>query len=135
MARRIVERWATLSTKPLTPHSTHLRPNVCGPASSRVSNGEKRTFVLWITPFDEGLGFIVSRQPSAAMNHPKNIIDRRIVSLAAIVTTVAASRILVAAPVHPSTAGLPHGFERTDIIILDWIIAASAAHRPLSFAN
>jgi hypothetical protein len=91
--------------------------------------------MLWITPFNEGLGLIVCRQPSAAMNHPKNIVDRRTVSLAAIVTTVAASRILVAGPVHPSTARLPHGFERADIIILDWIIGASAAHRPLSLAN
>ena len=69
------------------------------------------------------------------MNHPENIADHRNVSLAAIVTTVAASQILVAVPVHPSTARLPHGFERADIIILDWIIAASVAHRPLSFAN
>jgi hypothetical protein len=91
--------------------------------------------VLWITPFNEGLGLIALRQPGAAMNHPKNIANRRTVSLAAIATTVAASRILVEVPVHPSTARLPHGFERADIIILDWIIAASAAHRPLSLAN
>jgi hypothetical protein len=102
---------------------------------SQVSNGEKRTFVLWITPFNEGLGSIICRQPSAAMDHSKNIADRRTASLAAIVTTVAASRILVDVPVHPSIARLPHGFERADIMILDWIIAASAAHRPLSFAN
>jgi hypothetical protein len=94
---------------------------------SQMSNGEKRTFVLWITPFNEGLGLIVCRE--------SGIADRRTVSLAAIATTVAASRILVAGPVHPSTARLPHGFERADIIILDSIIVASAAHRPLSFAN
>jgi hypothetical protein len=69
------------------------------------------------------------------MNHSKNIADCRTVSLAPIATTVAASRMLVAVPVDPSAALLPHGFERADIIILDWIIAASAAHRPLSFAN
>ena len=69
------------------------------------------------------------------MIHPKNITDRRTVSIAAIAATVAASRISVAGPVHPSTARLPHGFESADIIILDWIIAASAAHRPLFFAK
>ena len=69
------------------------------------------------------------------MDHPKNITDRRTVSLEVITTTVAASEILVAVSVHPLTACLPHGFERADIIILDWIIAASAAHRPLSLAN
>ena len=48
----------TVSTEPLTPHSTHLRQNVRLPASSRVSNSETRTFVLWITPFNEGLGLV-----------------------------------------------------------------------------
>jgi hypothetical protein len=129
MARRSIERWSDAVYR--APNASF--DNVCLPASSRVSNGETRTFVLWITPFNEGLGLNVCGQ--AAMKHPKNIADRRTVSLAAITTTVAASRILVAASVHPSTARLPHGFERTDIIILDWIIAASAARRTLSFAN
>ena len=40
----------------------HLRPNVRLPASSRVSNSETRTFVLWITPFNEGLGLVGYRQ-------------------------------------------------------------------------
>ena len=131
MARRSIERWSDAVYR--APNASF--DNVCLPASSRVSKGEKRTFVLWITRFNVGLGLIVCRQPSAAMDHPKNITDRRTVSLEVITTTVAASEILVAVSVHPLTACLPHGFERTDIIILDWIIAASAAHRPLSLAN
>jgi len=96
---------------------------------------ENRTFVPWITPFNEGLGSYRSLQPDAAMNHPKDTADRRNANLAAIATIVADSPILVAVSVHPSAGSLPHGFERADIIILDWIIAASAAHRPLSLAN
>jgi hypothetical protein len=53
----------------------------------------------------------------------------------AIATKIADSPILVAVSVHSSAGSLPYGFEHADKIILDWIIAASAAHRPLSFAN
>jgi hypothetical protein len=98
-------------------------------------DGEKRTFVPWITPFNEGLGLGSFMQPGAAMNHPKDIADRPTTNLAAIAAMVADSPILVAVSVHSSAGSLPHGFEGADIIILDWIIAASAAHRPLSFAN
>jgi hypothetical protein len=69
------------------------------------------------------------------MDHSREIAGRRTVSLSAIATMVADSPIIVAAPVHPSAGCLPHGFERTDIVILDWIVAASATHRPLSFVN
>jgi hypothetical protein len=92
-------------------------------------DGEKRTFVPWITPFNEGLGLSARMRLGAAMNHPKDIADLPTANLAAIAATVADSPILVAVPVHPSAGSLPHGFERADIIILDWIIAASAAHR------
>jgi hypothetical protein len=69
------------------------------------------------------------------MNHPKVIPGHRSVSLSAIATMVAEAPILVALPIHPSAARLPHGFERVDITILDWIVAARVVHRPLSFAN
>ena len=63
------------------------------------------------------------------MNHPMDAVDRRAGNLVAIATMVADSPILVAVSVHSSAGSLPYGFEHADIIILDWIIAASAAHR------
>ena len=68
------------------------------------------------------------------MNHSKKSVDRQIIRLWAISSMVAHSPIVVAGPVHP-LARFPYGFERVDINILDWIVAAGAAHRPLSFAN
>ena len=56
------------------------------------------------------------------------------VSLSAIATVVAYSPIMVEKPVHPLVR-LPYGFERSDIIILDWIVTARVANRASSFAN
>jgi hypothetical protein len=64
------------------------------------------------------------------MNHPIDAVNRRTANLAAIATMIADSPILVAVSVHSSAGSLPDGFERADIIILNWIIAASAARRP-----
>jgi hypothetical protein len=58
MARRSIERWSDAVYR--APNASF--DNVCLPASSRVSNGETRTFVLWITPFNEGLGLVGYRQ-------------------------------------------------------------------------
>ena len=68
------------------------------------------------------------------MTYSKKSADRQTVSLSAISTMVARSPIVVAGSVHP-LARFPYGFERVDINILDWIVAAGAAHRPLSFTN
>jgi hypothetical protein len=60
-------------------------------------DGEKRTFVPWITPLNEGLGLGTFMQPGAAMNHPRDIADRPTANLAAITgAMVADSPILVA---------------------------------------
>jgi hypothetical protein len=64
----------------------------------------------------------------------KHSAAHRTVSLSAIYTVVAHSAIVAAGPVHP-LARFPNGFERADINILNWIVAAGAAHQPLSFAN
>ena len=45
-------------------------------------------------------------------------------------TIVADAPIVVAGPVHSLTR-FPHGFERVDIFILDWIVAAGATRGPL----
>jgi hypothetical protein len=75
----------------------------------------------------------VQQQPDAAMNHPMDAMDRRAGNLVARATMIADSPILVAVSVHSSAGSLPYGFEHADIIILDWIIAASAARRPPGF--
>jgi hypothetical protein len=64
----------------------------------------------------------------------KQNADHRNVSLSAISTMVAHSTIVVAGPFHP-LARFPNGFESADIDILDWIVAAGAAHQLLYFAN
>jgi hypothetical protein len=64
----------------------------------------------------------------------KSLKNQNSVSLSAIATVVAHSPIMVERPAHP-LARLPYGFDRTDIIILDWIVAARVANRALSFAN
>ncbi len=56
------------------------------------------------------------------------------VMLSRISRMIAHSPIVVAEPIHP-LAHFPYGFERVDIIILDWIVSAAAVRRPLSFAN
>jgi hypothetical protein len=92
--------------------------------------GEKHSFVPRITPFNEGLGLGSWVELDAAMNHPMDAVDRRAANLVAIGTMIADSPILVAVSVHSSAGILPCGFEHADRIILDWIIAASAACRP-----
>jgi hypothetical protein len=92
--------------------------------------GEKHSFVPRITPFNEGLGLSNRPELDPAMNHPVDAVDRRVANLVAIATMIADSPISVAASVHSSAGSLPYGFEHADIVILDWIIAASAARRP-----
>jgi hypothetical protein len=58
----------------------------------------------------------------------KSVMHSRISSM------IAHSPIVVAEPIHP-LAHFPYGFERADIIILDWIVSAPAVRRSLSFAN
>jgi hypothetical protein len=64
------------------------------------------------------------------MNHPMDAVDGRTDNFVAIATIIADCPILVAVSVHSPAGSLPYGFEHADIIILDWIIAASAARRP-----